>query len=260
MTSLDERVATDPLFDVTGKVVVVTGGSRGLGRAMVRAFAERGAVPVIASRKLDACRELADEVGAAWGVDALPIAVNVNRWQECDRLADEVYARYGRVDVLINNAGSSPVFPSVDAITEELYDKVFALNLKGPFRLMANIGTRMASARGGSIINIGSVSSMRPQPMLVTYAAAKAGLNALTEGMARALAPKVRVNCIVAGPFATDVFNAWDPEVFQQVMAEPLALKRAGQPEEVVGAALYLASSASTFTTGALLRVDGGTP
>jgi NAD(P)-dependent dehydrogenase (short-subunit alcohol dehydrogenase family) len=125
---------------------------------------------------------------------------------------------------------------------------------------MANIGSRMLEGDVGAIINIGSVSSMRPMPILVTYAAAKAGLNALTEGMAKALAPKVRVNCIVAGPFDTDVFSAWDRDLFQQVMAEPLALKRAGRPEEVVGAALYFASAASSFTTGALLRVDGGAP
>ncbi|MEU0479602.1 glucose 1-dehydrogenase [Streptosporangium sp. NPDC006013] len=250
----------DPLFDLTGKVVLVTGGSRGLGRAMVRAFAARGAHVVIASRKLEACQALAKEIAAAHGGEAFPVSCNVNDWSRCDELADVVYERFGRVDVLVNNAGSSPTFPSLDAVTEELYDKVLALNLKGPFRLMARIGTAMAAADGGSIINISSLASVRPSPILVPYAAAKAGLNALTEGFARVLAPKVRVNAILAGPFATDVFAGWDPETFNAVMAEPLALKRAGRPEEIVGAALYFASAASSFCTGSLLRVDGGAP
>ena len=250
----------DPLFDLSDKVALVTGGSRGLGAAMVRAFAARGAHVVIASRKLDACAALAAEVAAEHGVDALPVAANVSRWAECEALADAAYERFGRVDVLVNNAGASPVEPRPERVSEELFDKVIGLNLRGPFRLSADIGARMAAADGGSIINVSSMASMRPGADVIPYAAAKAGLNAMTEGFAMAFGPKVRVNCIVAGPFLTDISKAWDLEQFDKHVASRMALKRAGQPEDVVGAALYFASSASAYCTGALLRLDGGTP
>jgi NAD(P)-dependent dehydrogenase (short-subunit alcohol dehydrogenase family) len=251
---------TDPLLDLTGKVCLVTGGSRGLGREMVRAFAAHGADVVIASRKLDACEALAAEVEAATGRDALPVAANVSRWEDCEALVEAAYERFGRVDVLVNNAGASPIEPRPEDVSEALYDKVLDLNLKGPFRLSAAIGSRMAAGDGGSIINVSSVASIRPSPDTIPYAAAKAGLNAITEGFARALGPKVRVNCIVAGPFLTDISKAWDLDAFAAQARRTMALQRGGQPHEVVGAALYFASDASSFTTGALLRVDGGLP
>jgi NAD(P)-dependent dehydrogenase (short-subunit alcohol dehydrogenase family) len=251
---------TDPLLDLTGKVCLVTGGSRGLGREMVRAFAAHGADVVIASRKLEACAALAAEVEAATGRDALPVAANVSRWEDCEALVEAAYERFGRVDVLVNNAGASPIEPRPEDVSEALYDKVLDLNLKGPFRLSAAIGSRMAAGDGGSIINVSSVASIRPSPDTIPYAAAKAGLNAITEGFARALGPKVRVNCIVAGPFLTDISKAWDLDAFAAQARRTMALQRGGQPHEVVGAALYFASDASSFTTGALLRVDGGLP
>jgi len=159
--------------------------------------------------------------------------------------------------VLVNNAGVSPTYESIDGVTEELYDKVLDVNLKGPFRLMALVGTRMAAADGGSIINVSSVAALSPSWAELPYGAAKAGLNTLTVGMAGAFGPKVRVNCILAGPFLTDISKAWSPEMLGAV-SRRTALKRAGEPDEVVGAALYFASDASSFTTGAILRVDGG--
>jgi NAD(P)-dependent dehydrogenase (short-subunit alcohol dehydrogenase family) len=134
---------------------------------------------------------------------------------------------------------------------------VLAVNLKGPFRLSALLGARMAAAGGGSIINISSVASIRPTPLETPYAAAKAGLNALTVAFAHAYGPAVRVNCIMAGPFLTDISKAWDPAMLQH-FERMAALGRAGEPSEIVGAALYFASAASSFTTGAVLRVDGG--
>ena len=250
----------DPLFDLTGKVALVTGGSRGLGREMVLAFAERGADVVIASRKLDACEALAAEVEATHGRAALPVAANVSRWEDCEALVEAAYARFGRVDVLVNNAGASPVEPHPERVTEALFDKVVGLNLKGPFRLTAAIGSRMAEGDGGSIINVSSIASLRPAPDTIPYAAAKAGLNAITEGFAKAFGPKVRVNCIVAGPFLTDISKAWDLDLFDEHVASGMALRRAGQPEDVVGAALYFATDASAYCTGALLRLDGGSP
>jgi NAD(P)-dependent dehydrogenase (short-subunit alcohol dehydrogenase family) len=179
----------DPLFDLAGKVALVTGGSRGLGREMVLAFAERGADVVVASRKLDACEAVAREVADRFGRRAEPIAANVSDWAQCDALADAAHERFGRVDVLVNNAGLSPLYPRLEDVEEGLFDKVVAVNLKGPFRLTARIGARMAAGDGGSVVNVSSVAAVRPQPEYLAYAAAKAGLNALTEGFAKAYGP-----------------------------------------------------------------------
>ncbi len=243
------------LFDLRDRVAVVTGGSRGLGREMVRAFAAAGASVVIASRKLDACEELAAEVEKETGRPALAVAAHMGRWQDCDRLADAAYERFGHVDVLVNNAGMSPLYPDLVSVTEDLFDKVVAVNLKGPFRLASLIGSRMAEAGRGSIINVSTTGSIRPTWKELPYASAKAGLNAFTVGLANALAPNVRVNGILPGPFATDIADAW-PEEDRAGAWHPMG--RIGRPHEIVGAALYLASDASSFTSGALLRVDGG--
>ena len=241
-----------------GKTAVVTGGSRGLGREMVLAFARQGANVVIASRKLDACEAFAREVRDATGVEALAVACHAGKWEDCDRLADAARDRFGRVDVLVNNAGMSPLYPSLAEVTEELYDKVQAVNLRGPFRLSTLIGTRMAEGEGGSIINVSSIAAVQPQAGELPYGMAKAGVNALTIGLAHALGPKVRVNCIMPGPFLTDISKAWDLEAFAALAKTAIPLQRGGRPEEIVGAALYLASDMSSYTTGAIIKVDGG--
>jgi NAD(P)-dependent dehydrogenase (short-subunit alcohol dehydrogenase family) len=245
------------LFDLTGKVALITGGSRGLGREMALAFARAGADIVIASRKLEACQAVADEVEAL-GRLALAHACHVGKWADLDGLVDAAYRRFGRVDVLVNNAGMSPLYPSLAEVSEELWDKVLAVNLKGPFRLSALIGSRMAAGAGGSIINISSMAAVRPTPMETPYGAAKAGLNSLTIAFAHAFGPKVRVNCIMAGPFLTDISKAWNVDAVLKALKTRAALQRAGEPEEIVGAALYFASDASSFTTGAVLPVCGG--
>ena len=245
------------IFDLTGKVALVTGGSRGLGRAMTLAFAERGADVVIASRKAENCAAVAKEAEAL-GVRALPHACHVGHWDELAGLADAAYAAFGQVDVLVNNAGMSPLYPKLSAVTEELFDKVIGVNLKGPYRLSALIGERMAAGNGGAIINVSSTAAVQATPDSEPYGAAKAGVNSLTLSLARAYAPKVRVNCIQAGPFLTDISRAWDMAAFERNAKQRIALQRGGQPEEVVGAALYLASDAGSFTTGAIIRVDGG--
>jgi len=247
------------LFDLSGRVAVVTGGSRGLGRAMVQAFAEHGADVVIASRKADACEAAAAEVAASTGRQALGVGFHAGRWDDADRLADLVYERFGRCDVLVNNAGMSPLYPSLAEVSEELFDKVVSVNFKGPFRLSALVGERMAAGDGGSIINVSSIAAVQPTPTELVYAGAKAALNAMTIGIARAYAPKVRCNVIMPGPFLTDISKAWDMEVFDRMAAATIPLRRGGQAEEVVGAALYLASDASSYTTGAVIKVDGGT-
>ena len=193
------------------------------------------------------------------GRKALPVAAHVGRWDDCDALVHHVYAQFGRIDVLVNNAGMSPLYGKLSEVTEDMFDKVLAVNLKGPYRLSALIGERMADGDGGSIINVSSVAAVNPAPNAEPYGAAKAGLNNLTRSFAFAFGPKVRVNSIMAGPFLTDISKAWDMEVFKQRAATRIALKRGGEADEIVGAALYFASSASSFTTGAILRVDGGT-
>jgi NAD(P)-dependent dehydrogenase (short-subunit alcohol dehydrogenase family) len=246
-------------FDLGGRVALVTGGSRGLGRAMSLAFAEAGADVVVSSRKSGACEELAAEIRERFGVRAEGIACHVGHWDDVDALAQRTYHSMGRVDVLVNNAGMSPLYPDVAAVTEELWDKVMAVNLKGAFRLTALVGTRMAAGDGGSIINVSSVGSVRPTPDVIPYAAAKAGLNAMTEAFAHAFGPTVRVNAILPGTFLTDIAKAWDMEAYG-AMSERFALRRFAEADEIVGTALYLASGASSYTTGALIRVDGGVP
>jgi NAD(P)-dependent dehydrogenase (short-subunit alcohol dehydrogenase family) len=242
------------LFDLTGKVALVTGGSRGLGREMVIAFANAGADVVIASRKLDNCKALAEEIEAT-GRRALPVACHVGHWDECGELADHAYDHFGRVDILVNNAGMSPLAPSSAETSQELFDKVIGVNFKGPFRLTALIGQRMYDGDGGSIINVSSSGALFPAPRYGPYAGAKAALNALTMVFAREYAPRVRVNTLSAGPFLTDISKHW-PEEGERSWHN--AAGRAGEPAEVVTTVLYLASGASSYTTGSLIRVDGG--
>ena len=250
------------LHDMTGKVAVVTGGSRGIGRAIVQTLAEAGADVVIASRKLDACEAAAAQVRASTGRQAVAIACHVGRWGDCERLIAETLARAGRLDVLVNNAGMSPLYDSLDAVSEELFDKTLAVNLKGPFRLAVLAATHMAAVKGdgevggGSIINIGTTASLTASVGELPYACAKAGLNALTVGLAEAYAPRVRVNAILPGPFRTDISKGWAPPEGAEVPFVPLG--RMGDPAELAPLALHLASAASSYTTGAIIRVDGG--
>ncbi|MFB0976252.1 MAG: glucose 1-dehydrogenase [Myxococcota bacterium] len=251
--------AIDPTqqFRLDGKVALVTGGSRGLGKEMVLAFARAGADVVIASRKVESCAELAKQVESETGRRALAAGAHVGKWDECDALAKQALDHFGRVDVLVNNAGMSPTYPSLIEVTEALYDKVMDVNLKGTFRLSALLGTAMFEGDGGSIINVSSIAASQPTPGEVPYAAAKSGVHSMTKSFARAFAPKVRVNCIMPGAFLTDISKAW-PEAMHQALARIIPLARGGQPDEIVGAALYLASSASSYTTGSILKIDGG--
>jgi NAD(P)-dependent dehydrogenase (short-subunit alcohol dehydrogenase family) len=246
---------TDPYFDLSGQIALVTGGSRGLGYQMVRAFAERGADAIIASRKLDNCEAVAVEVRAL-GRRALAVEVHAARWDSIDRLIEVAYAEFGRIDVLVNNAGMSPAMPSHE-VTEDLFDSVVGLNFKGPFRLASQVAKRMSDGDGGVIINVTSSGSLMPLPAVVPYGSAKAALNAMTRSLAAEYGPKVRVNTLSPGPFLTDISKAWTEEDRER---NDSALGRPGRPEEIVTAALFLASPASSFTTGAIVRVDGGLP
>jgi NAD(P)-dependent dehydrogenase (short-subunit alcohol dehydrogenase family) len=244
-------------FDLSGKVAVVTGGSRGLGLAMARAFAEHGADVVIASRKGEACEAVADELRTRFGRRALGVQFHAGKWQDCERLIERVYADFGRLDVLVNNAGMSPLYPSLEGLSEDLFDKVLDVNLKGPFRLAALAAARMAEAGSGSIINVSSVGAVQPTTVELPYAMAKAGLHAMAAGMSHAYGGRVRVNVIMPGVFRTDISKAWPPE-FHTLIESGVPSGRCGEPEEIVGAALYLASDASSYTSGAVIKVDGG--
>ena len=243
----------DPYFDFTGKIALVTGGSRGLGYQMVRAFAERGADVVIASRKLDACERVADEARLL-GRRALAWSVHAAKWDSIDALIEAVYAEFGRIDILVNNAGMSPPMPSHE-ISEDLFDSVVGLNFKGPFRLASQVAKRMSDGEGGVIINVSSSGALMKLPFVVAYGSAKAALNAMSRSLAEEYGPKVRVNTLSPGPFLTDIAKAW-PEENRERNESPLG--RPGRPEEIVSAALFLASPSSSFTTGALVTVDGG--
>lgn len=243
----------DPFFDLTGKVALVTGGSRGLGQRMVMAFAERGADVIVASRKLENCERVAAEVRAL-GRRALAVSVHAAKWPELDALVETSYAHFGRIDILVNNAGMGPAVASHE-VTEALFDSVIGLNFKGPFRLASQVAKRMADGDGGVIVNVSSSGALQPLPWVVPYGSAKAALNAMTRSLAREYGPKVRVNTLSPGPFLTDIAEAWTEEARR---SSPNALGRPGRPEEIVTAALFLASPASSFTTGALVQVDGG--
>jgi NAD(P)-dependent dehydrogenase (short-subunit alcohol dehydrogenase family) len=245
------------LFDLTGKVAVVTGGSRGIGRAVSFALAAAGAEVVVASRKLDNCESTAAEITEQTGQRAVPMAFNVSHWEQCDDLVERAYAEFGHCDVLINNAGLSPLYPDLASVTEELYDKTHAVNAKGPFRLATLIATRMFAGDGGSIINVSTAGSWRPDEHDLPYAMAKAGLNALTLGLAGAYNPKVRANTVLPGPFETDITKAWGEGTIDMVnQSNPM--RRIGQPDDMAGVCVFLASDAASYVTGQTIAVNGG--
>lgn len=248
---------TIPTLSAAGKIVVVTGATKGLGRAMALGFAEAGADVVVASRKLDACEAVAAEVRAL-GRRALPVACHVGDWDQCGALVDAAVAEFGRIDVLVNNAGIAPVPPSLKDVTPELFDKTMDVNLKGPLRLTALAAEHMPA--GGAVINISSKASLHPSPFTVVYAAAKAGQNALTKAAAQEFGPRgIRVNSIVCGTFHTDSLHKSLPtEEGQAQMASRVSLGRIADADEIVGTALYLASDASSYLTGELILLDGG--
>lgn len=241
-------------FDLTGKVALITGGSRGLGREIALAYARQGADVIIASRKLEACETVARLI-RDMGREAIAVRCHMGEWADIDLMLERVFAHFGRVDILVNNAGMSPVAPASHDTEEALFDKVLQVNFKGPFRLAARVAAQMATGQGGVIINVSSTGALRPLPAVVPYCGAKAALNAMTESLAKEYGPKVRVNTLSAGPFLTDVAKAW-PAVARERFDN--ALGRPGQPEEIITAALYLASPCSSFSSGSLVRVDGG--
>ncbi len=243
-------------FDMTGKVVLVTGGSRGLGYEMAKAFAAQGADLIIASRKAEACEEVAEEI-RGMGRRALGVGCHVGHWQALPALVEAAYDHFGKVDVLVNNAGMAPTAPRSSDVSEDLFDKTVGVNFKGPFRLSALIGDRMLEAGSGSIINISSTAAIKPSATYPVYAGSKAALNIMTQAHAFEFGPKVRVNAIMCGPFWTDIAKSWREQADRDSKA---AARRIGRPHEIATTALYLASDQSSFTTGTIVQLDGGAP
>ncbi len=255
--------------ELAGKVAVVTGGSRGMGREMVLAFAERGARVVVASRRLESCRAVADEAERRFGGEALPVAVNVSDWDDCDRLVETVYDRFGRVDVLVNNAGLSPLYPSLPEVSQELFDKVVAVNLRGPFLCCRAVLPHMIERRSGKIVNIAGTSSLRGYKNRVSYSASKWAVRGLTRTIALEVGVYgINVNSVAPGPIYGErmekiivekarVRGTTPEAVFEEYLSEQ-ALKRFTSAVDVAYAVLFLASEESRQITGQVITVDGG--
>jgi NAD(P)-dependent dehydrogenase (short-subunit alcohol dehydrogenase family) len=234
------------LFDLSGKVAVVTGGGRGIGRGISQGLAEAGADVIIASRNLERCEEAAQEISATTGRRTWAARLHVAHWDEIAPFAQTAWDHFGKVDVLVNNAGMSPLYDDLRDVTEDYWEKVVGVNLKGPFKMTVEFGSRMFEAGGGSIINLSSLASLSPRENTIPYGAAKAGLNIMAKGFVRAWGTRVRVNTVIPGAFRTDVTRFW-----------PSLPEGIGEPEQMIGAAVFLASRASEHVTGAEIRVAG---
>ncbi|MCU0274129.1 MAG: glucose 1-dehydrogenase [Acidimicrobiales bacterium] len=249
---------TDPTarFDLTGRVALITGGSRGLGRSMALGFAEAGAKVVVSSRKLDACEETAAAVEAAGG-EALAVACHMGDLTQVEALVAAATQRFGRLDILVNNA-ANPLKQPIGQLTEDAWDKSWGVNLKGPVFLLQACVPWLEQAPAASVINILSVGAFQGTEAQIAYSGAKSALWQFTRSAAVGLARKgIRVNAIAPGPFATYMVTSGGEEFMARNAAKTL-LGRLGDPDEIVGPALFLASDASSFVTGSCLTVDGG--
>jgi NAD(P)-dependent dehydrogenase (short-subunit alcohol dehydrogenase family) len=246
-------------FGLTGRTALVTGGSRGIGRAIALAMAAAGARVAICSRHLEACQVVVDEIAAAGG-EGLAVAGNVGRAEQAESIVGAVMKGFGALDILVNNAATNPYFgPLVDA-EDSAVDRIFEVNVQGPLRLTAAAVHAWMGAHGGSVINIASVGGITPEPAIGAYNASKAALINLTRTFASELGPqRIRVNAIAPGLVATDFARVLieTPEIHDHVIGLT-ALGRHAQPDEIAGAAVYLASDAASYVTGSVLVVDGG--
>lgn len=252
-------------FSLKGKVAVVTGGGRGIGQAIAFGFAKSGAKVVITSRKAQELEDTAAEI-RAFGGEAFPLPAHLGRMDEIQKMVDTVVDRFGRIDILVNNAGASPAMASVLESDERLWDTVMNLNLKGVYFVSQAVARIMKKQGGGKIINISSVDGFNPEPGVSVYSVSKAGVRMVTRAFASELAQlNIQVNTIAPGPISTKMMNShWahlppeDAEKMKAALEKMLPTGRIGQSDEIVGAALYLASDASSYTTGAEIVIDGG--
>jgi NAD(P)-dependent dehydrogenase (short-subunit alcohol dehydrogenase family) len=254
-------MTTPSPFDLTGKVAIVTGSTKGIGRAAAEGLAAAGAAVVVSSRKQDLCDTEAAAIAAATGADTLGLACHVGDWDAIPSFVDAVHGRFGRVDVLVNNAGINPGPVPVADMTLEYWRKVFSVNLEGPLRLAQRVAPLMREQGGGSIVNIGTMAAYSGGSNICAYGASKAALVNLTKSMAQEWAPwGVRVNALSPGPFESEMVEGAERmrPGFRQMIAEGNLMQRIADPREIVGPVVYLASDASAYVTGDDLSVSGG--
>ena len=249
------------LFDLTGKVAIITGSSRGIGRAIAEAMAEQGAKVVISSRKEPACRETADEIDGKYGEGtAIVIPANISSKNDLQNLADETRRRLGRIDILVCNAASNPYFGPMAGIADDQFRKIFENNVMANHWLIGMVAPEMIERREGSIIIVSSIGGMTSSTVIGAYNVSKAADFQLARNLAAEFGPSgVRVNCIAPGLVRTDFAKAlWENPDTLKAVTRGTPLRRIGEPHEIAGAAVYLASPASTFMTGQAIVVDGG--
>jgi NAD(P)-dependent dehydrogenase (short-subunit alcohol dehydrogenase family) len=252
---------TKPDFSLNGKVALITGGSRGIGKATALGFARAGADVAIASRKLPDLELVADEIRGL-GRKALPVAAHVARLEEIKSLVQTVNKEFGRIDILVNNAGTSPALSPMLDLEERLWDSIMNLNLKGVIFLSQAVARIMKEHDGGTIINVASIAGFRHEPNIGVYSISKSAVVMATKIMAEEWAKyNIRVNAIAPGHIHTrlgdSIFEAV-PE-YKKEFLDRIPMRRIGDPDEIVGAMIYLASDASSYVTGTTIVVDGGT-
>ncbi|MFM8302867.1 MAG: SDR family NAD(P)-dependent oxidoreductase [Actinomycetota bacterium] len=252
---------TTELFDLTGKVVIVTGSTKGIGRAMAEGLASAGAHVVVSSRKQDACDRVAAEIAANTGATVLARACHAGEWDAIPEFVDAVHAHFGRIDGLVNNAGINPARVTPQDMTLEFWRKVFAVNLEGPLRMSQCVFPHMVAQGGGSIVHIGTMAAYSGGGAICAYGASKAALVNLTRSMAAEWAPHgIRVNVLSPGPFMSEMMAGGERTApgFFDLVAGGTFQKRIADPAEIVGPVCYLLSDAASFVTGDDLSVSGG--
>lgn len=252
---------THPLFDLTGKVALITGSSRGIGRSIAEEYARAGAKVVISSRKLDACEAVRDAINAAHGAGtAIAVACNIGRKDDMERLVAETVAAFGRIDILVANAAINPVYGPLGSVTDEAWDKIMGTNLRSTWQICNMVMPAMAERKDGAVIVLSSIAGLRGNPVIGAYGVSKAAEAALVRNLAVEYGrANVRINAIAPGIIETDFAKALtdNPDIAKAVMRRA-PLGRFGRPDEIAGVALMLASRAGAFMTGQLLVADGG--
>jgi NAD(P)-dependent dehydrogenase (short-subunit alcohol dehydrogenase family) len=256
----EETQLSKDIFDLSGKVALITGGSRGIGRSIAEEYARRGAAVVITARKQDELDQTASEIKADGG-DVTGIASHAGREDQIEALVDQVVGDKGGIDILVNNAATNVAFTPIRDLAVAAWDKTIELNLRGPFIFSKTVVNRTMAERGGSIINMCSVASFRADPMMSAYSVSKAGLMMLTKALAKELGSYgIRVNGIAPAVIKTKFSKVlYETDEIREMAERQSALGRVGEWNEVAGAAVYLASDAASYVTGSILTVDGGT-
>jgi NAD(P)-dependent dehydrogenase (short-subunit alcohol dehydrogenase family) len=248
------------LFDLTGKVAVVTGSSKGIGKAIAEQLAEHGAAVVISSRKPGPCDEVAAAINAAHPGAAIAVPANISSKDDLQRLVDETRKAFGQIDILVCNAASNPYYGPMEGISDEAFQKVLSNNILSQHWLIQMVAPEMRARRDGSIIIVSSVGGLRGQAVIGAYGVSKAADMQLARNLALEYGPEnVRVNCIAPGLVKTDFARAlWDTPEAERRSSQNTPLRRLGVPDDIAGAAVYLASRAGAWTTGQAIVIDGG--